>query len=128
MEKGIPVQCRIGFLFRQESSKKTDAELKEEELTKMIGQQKIELEYLKKVAMKTFIEKKSLIEANNKKLSITKQCEFKVNRSSLYYKSSQESHLNLKLMRLMDEHYLEHPYKGAKGSEVDLFCGGFSCF
>ena len=65
--------------------------------------------------MKAFIEKKSLIEANNKKLSITRQCELlKVNRSSLYYTPSQESDLNLKLMRLMDEHYLKHPYKGAE--------------
>jgi len=34
-----------------------------------------------------------------------------MNRSSLYYKPGQESDLNLKLMRLMDEHYLKHPYK-----------------
>lgn len=36
------------FSSGKKSSKKTDAELWEEELTKMIGQQKIELEYLKK--------------------------------------------------------------------------------
>jgi putative transposase len=65
--------------------------------------------------MKTLTEKKSLIELNHKELSINKQCELlKVNRSSLYYKPSKESDLNLKLMRLMDEHYLKHPYKGAE--------------
>ena len=33
-------------------------------------------------------------------------------RSGVYYKSKGESELNLELMRLMDEHYLNHPYKG----------------
>jgi len=31
----------------------------------------------------------------------------------LYYKPSGETELNLKLMRMMDEHYLHHPFKGA---------------
>lgn len=46
---------------------------------------------------------------------MNKQCELlAINRSSLYYTASKESELNLKLMRLIDEHYLEHPYKGAE--------------
>lgn len=36
------------FASGKKRSKKSEAELREEELTKMIGQQKIELEYLKK--------------------------------------------------------------------------------
>jgi putative transposase len=41
-------------------------------------------------------------------------CELlQVCKSSLYYQPKQESSLNLKLMELMDVHYLEHPYKGA---------------
>jgi putative transposase len=49
------------------------------------------------------------------KLSIRKQCKIlKLNRSSIYYKRKEESKLNLELMRLMDEHYLKHPYKGAR--------------
>lgn len=65
--------------------------------------------------MKSLKEKKALIEAENEKLSISKQCKLlKINRSSLYYKANKESDLNLKLMRLIDEHYLEHPYKGAE--------------
>lgn len=53
-----------------------------------------------------------------------------INRSGLYYKAKGESDLNLELMRMMDEHYLAHPYKGAgrmyvwltkdKGYEVNL--------
>lgn len=36
-----------------------------------------------------------------------------VSRSGLYYTPKSESELNLELMRLMDEHYLDHPFKGA---------------
>jgi len=47
-------------------------------------------------------------------LSITRQCKLlNIHRSGLYYKPRGESELNLKLMRLMDEHYIDHPYKGA---------------
>jgi len=48
-------------------------------------------------------------------MSIVKQCKtLKVHRSGLYYKPKGETQLNLELMRLMDEHYLHHPFKGAK--------------
>lgn len=54
-------------------------------------------------------------------LSIVKQCNaLSIHRSGLYYKPKQESDLNLELMRLMDEHYLHHPYKGARRMHVWL--------
>ena len=47
-------------------------------------------------------------------LSMVKQCDLlSIHRSGLYYQPKGESDLNLELMRLMDEHYLEHSYKGA---------------
>ena len=47
-------------------------------------------------------------------ISKVKQCELlSIHRSGIYYKPIQESELNLELMRLIDEHYLVHPYKGA---------------
>jgi len=50
----------------------------------------------------------------SKKLSITKQCNaLGIHRSGIYYEPKGESPLNLELMRLMDEHYLDHPFKGA---------------
>ena len=56
-----------------------------------------------------------MISKGHPKLSITKQCKLlQVNRSSFYYKPCGESQLNLELMRLIDEHYLHHPFKGAK--------------
>jgi len=47
------------------------------------------------------------------KLSIVRQCELlEINRSGLYYKPVGESDLNLRLMRLIDEEYLLHPWMG----------------
>ena len=37
-----------------------------------------------------------------------------MSRSGVYYKAKTESDLNLELMQLIDEHYLEYPDKGAK--------------
>ena len=37
-----------------------------------------------------------------------------VGRGRHYYEPLGESPLNLRIMRLMDEHYLEHPYKGPR--------------
>ena len=48
-------------------------------------------------------------------ISVSQQCELlNVHRSGIYYKPVYESALNLELMRLMDEHYLIHPEKGAR--------------
>ncbi len=43
-----------------------------------------------------------------------------LSRSSYYYKAKTETELNLELMRLMDEHYLEHPYKGVERMHIWL--------
>ena len=48
-------------------------------------------------------------------MSIVRQCELlTINRSSYYYKAVGESPLNLDLMRLIDEQFLETPYYGAR--------------
>jgi len=48
-------------------------------------------------------------------LSIVRQCELlKINRSSFYYKAVGENRLNLEVMRLIDEQFLETPYYGAR--------------
>lgn len=47
-------------------------------------------------------------------MPITRQCKaLSIHRSGLYYKPKPETVLNLGLMRLMDEHYIHHPFKGA---------------
>lgn len=55
-----------------------------------------------------------MIRKSHSKLSIEKQCQaMSIAKSSFYYKPKGESKLNLELMKLIDEHYLEHPEKGA---------------
>jgi len=66
-------------------------------------------------------DRRKMIDRSNLDMSIRGQCEFLgIHRSGLYYKPTGESELNLELMRLMDEHYLEHPYKGARRMHVWL--------
>ncbi|PHQ60965.1 MAG: integrase [Maribacter sp.] len=56
-----------------------------------------------------------MISKGHLKLSISKQGKLLgVHRSGLYYKPKGESNLNLELMRLMDEHYTHHCFKGAE--------------
>jgi len=59
-------------------------------------------------------QKRNMISKDHIDLSIVRQCDIlDIHRSGFYYEPNMESELNLKLMRLMDEHFLEHPYKGA---------------
>ncbi len=62
-----------------------------------------------------------MISKDHSKLSVSRQCKLLgLSRSSLYYRGKGESNLNHELMRLMDEHYLDHPYKGAERMHVWL--------
>lgn len=62
----------------------------------------------------------------NEKISIRHQCELLgVNRSTVYYKPVGESEENLQIMRLMDEHYLDHPTEGVLQFQDFLFLYGF---
>lgn len=62
----------------------------------------------------------------NEGISIRHQCEMLgVNRSTVYYKPVGESEENLKIMRLMDEHYLDHPTEGVLQFQDFLFLYGF---
>jgi putative transposase len=56
-----------------------------------------------------------MIDRNNKKLSISRQCTmFDVNRSSFYYVSKPISAQDLELMRLTDEQYMKTPTYGSR--------------
>lgn len=56
-----------------------------------------------------------MIELKYPQLSLRKQCELlSLNRSSYYYLPCQETELNQKLMRLIDEKHLERPYYGRR--------------
>jgi len=61
------------------------------------------------------------VDKDHEGLSVRQQCKLlNINRSSYYYRAKTESALNLALMRAMDEHYLEHPYKGAERMHIWL--------
>lgn len=71
--------------------------------------------------MKPVAERRSLIDRVHSRLSISCQCDLLgIHRSGVYYKPAATSKLNLGLMRLMDEHYLQHPEKGARRMHVWL--------
>ena len=59
------------------------------------------------------ISRKRLLIERDSALSIERQCELlDLSRSTYYYVPATESELNLQLMRLIDEQYLETPYYG----------------
>jgi len=67
------------------------------------------------------VERRKMINRSDLGLSLRRQCEILgIHKSGLYYKPVGESELNLEIMRLVDEHYLEHPYKGARRMHVWL--------
>jgi putative transposase len=59
--------------------------------------------------------RQEMIEADNERISITQQCSLlSISRSSFYYEPTGENLLNLKLMRLIDEQFMNTPYYGAR--------------
>ena len=59
--------------------------------------------------------RRSMVEKDNPKLSIGKQCKLlSISRSSFYYRPKGETALNLMLMRQIDEQFLETPFFGVR--------------
>lgn len=66
-------------------------------------------------------EKQAMIDVNHPTLSVRKQCQLiGLNRSNLYYKAKEESPENIYLMRILDEEYTRHPFKGVRRMVVYL--------
>lgn len=64
--------------------------------------------------------------SEDENLSIRKQCELlEISRSSIYYEANGESQENLRIMRIMDEEFLEHPTHGVLQMQDFLFAAGF---
>jgi len=56
-----------------------------------------------------------MVVVNNKLLSITKQCHLlSISRNSVYYTPTGENPLNLKLMELIDEAFVDSPWYGSR--------------
>jgi len=70
-------------------------------------------------------ERKTMIDPNDKQLSISAQCELlKVHRSSYYYKPKGISTWDLHIMELMDRMYTEDPTRGSRRYRRDLRLAG----
>lgn len=68
---------------------------------------------LKKNLDLTIEQKRKAVEADNKQITICRQCELLgLNRSSLYYKRKGETEYNEHLMKLIDEQYIKTPFYG----------------
>jgi len=56
-----------------------------------------------------------LVEPGHAQLSVRRQCDLLgLPRSSLYYEPAAESQENLRLMRMLDEEYMAHPFLGSR--------------
>jgi putative transposase len=67
-----------------------------------------------------------MIEPAHGRLSIARQCDLvSISRSSFYYEPAGETPLNLALMRLIDEQFLEAPFYGARQMARHLRRQGF---
>lgn len=56
-----------------------------------------------------------MIERDHPTLSVGRQCRLlSLSRSSFYYRPAGETELNLDLMRLIDEQFLETPFYGVR--------------
>jgi putative transposase len=62
-----------------------------------------------------------MIDSNNKKLSLSRQCRLlKLNRSTVYYKKRPITPIDLKLMQLIDKQYLKIPSWGSRSMRNHL--------
>ncbi len=116
-------------LFKSESKSKRikEEEVSKEELYKQIGQQKVEIDWLKKSLAYSLKEKREMIELYNDKISVRRQCKLLgLSRSSFYYKKHEESELNNKLMNEIDQEYTAKPYYGARRITAFLKRKGYS--
>ena len=67
-----------------------------------------------------------MIDPGHPRLSIVRQCKLaSISRSSFYYEGKGETALNLELMRLIDEQFMETPYYGSRQMKRHLVRQGY---
>ena len=68
-----------------------------------------------------------MVDPDQARLSIARQCCLvSIARSSFYYQGKGESPLNLRLMRLIDEQFLETPFYGSRQMKRWLYREGYT--
>lgn len=81
----------------------------------------------KKAQMISIQDRKNMIEKTDSSFSIKEQCQFlSVPRSTYYYSPKGVSEDDLKIMRHMDEMYLEDPTRGTRRYSVELSGLGYN--
>ena len=71
--------------------------------------------------------RRQMIEPEHPRLSVVRQCELvSISRSGFYYRPAGETPLNLTLMRLIDEQFLETPWYGSRQMARHLQRGGYT--
>ena len=86
-----------------------------EELYEQIGRLKMDLEWLKNSPDLPIERRRLLIDREEEKLSVRRQCELLgVGRSGLYYCAAGENAEKVALMRKLDEQYTRTPYYGVR--------------
>ena len=61
----------------------------------------------------TLHQKRAIVDKDNPKLSVVKQCALlSIHRSGLYYKPCQENQVNFGLMKIIDQQFLNTPFYG----------------
>ncbi len=112
-----------------DNSKKSPSEQNEEltnQLYQQIGQLKVELDWLKKNLPSSVSVRRELIELENEKISVLRQCQLLgLNRTGLYYRGKTESVEDGELMRRIDEQYTLTPFYGYRRMTVYLQNLGF---
>ncbi|MEA3347038.1 MAG: IS3 family transposase [Candidatus Auribacterota bacterium] len=93
-----------------------------EELYKQIGQTQVENDWLKKkTAILDHDTRKQMLDKDDKKISMRKQCDLLgISRSGLYYQKRPENPYNMELMNLIDEEFTRHPFMGVKAMTTHL--------
>jgi putative transposase len=92
-----------------------DAEALLAQLYQEIGRLKVELDWVKKNLPSSAESRRAMVEPGHPRLAIQRQCELLgLPRSSYYYQPATESEEDLRLMRLIDEHYLKYPFYGSR--------------
>ncbi len=68
-----------------------------------------------------------MIELDHPKLSVRRQCELVgLSRATFYRQASDETPLNLQLMRLIDEEYTRAPFYGYRKMTARLYALGYA--
>jgi putative transposase len=114
-------------LSTRRAREKREQATREAELYKQIGRLKMELEWLKKKLPDSIEGKRMMVDPQHPELSIRRQCELLgLSRATYYYVPAQETPLNLKLMRLIDEQYLKTPFYGYRRMAAQLRRRGYT--